>query len=277
MTAQSAHDLILLGAIAGILLSAVGGSSAVYVWVRGRGHDNHPIPKLDPTSLSSSDEHDVQKSFSDSSVHIYEDNSEPSTPRIVIQRGETYQEESSTIRTNSRPSAGDSVSTNVSASKQSNAGLQLLAQAETIYENGSAYDVGSSKTSESGGLSFYRPALMSMESNIEIPDTPNTDYDQSQYSLRGDPHKDLVADKDAPTPVMKNKIKIGSSVSSVASFFSPSLRKGKKKKGDMKNRTGDRKQDDCAMTRNTVSTSSVSCRSPKISPARQDFPQIIHS
>ena len=241
----------LLGAIAGILLSAIGGSSAVYVYFRGRKNVEHPTPKLNLTSEVSSEEYDSHKSCSDSSVHVYEDNSEPSTPGILIHRGSAYHEASSESRV--------PVVSNGTFKSTYNRPIKLLAEEEVYYENESTH------TSESGGLAFYKPALMSMESNIEIPDSPTTDHGQSQFSLKEDPSTVSSCDKSADISTKEKKTednrKIASSISTVASFFSPRRRGGKRKKEDSDSRVG-------PIGLHLSSTSSARTISPK-SPLRQ--------
>jgi hypothetical protein len=195
---QDGVPIPMLGAIAGILLSVVG-SSAMYVWLRGRGNDGYPIPKMEPTAESSCGDPEGGMGYSDSSMHSYEEESESSTPRILL---------------------GDSQSTNWTSKTQhvfESNHIQQSPHEERIYPTESV------ETSIApSGLSFYRPALISMESNIEIPETPKTDYEPSQCSPKEDPQPNqFVFDN---TPSISSKEKTRNQPPKVkSSFFSPRL------------------------------------------------------
>jgi hypothetical protein len=144
-TAQSSSfSVSVVGALVGVIFS-VAGSAFVFVWVR-----NHKSfaqqPSFDPAFFSSGDVED-QYEYSYSNGESCAEESDPPTPRVLIDQ-----------------SSFDGTERN------------QYPQEQTIYP------VESIETSLMPSASaYYRPALIPMESNIEIPDTPRTNYEPSNY------------------------------------------------------------------------------------------------
>lgn len=194
----------IAGALAGIIFS-IAGSAMLFIWIRNRKNtpsQQHTTLALEPASYSSKDIED-QYAYSQNYEGSYDEESDPPTPRVLIKQC-TYD-----------------------GTKQ----IQYPAI-------GTLYPVESIETSLMPGASaYYKPALIPMESNIEIPDTPGAGYEPSNYepsnyeSSTFSP-KDIKFgefDLDSPLPDVSKKREIFAgeqkmfSPQRTTNFFSPSI------------------------------------------------------
>jgi hypothetical protein len=190
----------MVGAIVGIAFSVAGAVAVMFLWSRNRKENS--VPSLKQASFSTGilsisgdvEDHYEDYSYSEESYGGAPD--PPAAPRVFIKQFSHDSDENNQCPT------------------------EL-----------SIYPVGSVETSLVLSVSsFYKPALMTMESNIEIPDTPRTDYEPSNYSPNALDMNSSYEDKTSNSGgEEKKKLKL-------TSFFSPGLKSTKRKEKDSKPR-----------------------------------------